>query len=118
MITAEEVSAIVGFAVSATDEDFRCKYSDTKGGYLTLALLEAALRSAKEICEYAPDKRTVVTGVGDSASYFGATACVKVGDVAIVIDGPNLADSSDALRKSGAENPMILIGKTVAARIP
>jgi len=118
MITAAEVGAIVGFTVTATDEQFRCKFSDSKGGYLTLALMEASLRSAKEICEYAPDKRTVVAGVGDSASYFGATTCVKLGDVAIIVDGPNLAESSDALRKAGAENPMILIAKTVASRIP
>lgn len=118
MISAEEVGAIVGFAVTMTDEQFRCKYTDAKGGYLTLSLMEASLRSAKEICDYAPDKRTVVTGVGDSASYFGSTACVKLGDVAIIVDGASVAERSTQLGQSGANNVFILIGKTVASRVP
>ena len=57
-------------------------------------------------------------GVGDSASYFGATACVKLGDVAIIVDGANLAEHSDALGKSGAESPYIAVAKLVASRVP
>jgi len=118
MITADEVAAIVGFSVTMTDEQFRCKFTDAKGGWLSVSLLEASLRSAKEICEYAPSKRTVVAGVGDSASYVGSTACIKLGDVAIIVDGASVAERSQPLQRSGAENVFIVIGKTIASRIP
>jgi hypothetical protein len=118
MITAEEVSRIVGFAVTAHDEQFRCKFTDAKNGWIQLELMESTSRSAHDICAYAPDKRTTVPGVGDSASYFGSTACVKLGDVMIVVDGSNLAGHSDALGKSGADKVEIKVAKLVASRIP
>jgi hypothetical protein len=118
MISAEEVAAIAGFPVTATDEQFRCKFTDAKAGWLSVKLMEASLTSAKDICEYASAKRTVVTGVGDAASYFGSTACVKVGDVMIVVDGASVAEHSPQLGHSGAENVFVLIGKTIAGRIP
>jgi hypothetical protein len=118
MISASEVGPIVGFSVVATDEQYRCKFTDGKNGYLTVKLMEAQLKAAKDICEYAPSKRTQVAGVGDSASYLGSTACVKVGDVAIIVDGANVAEHSAQLGKSGADNVFILIGKTIAGRIP
>lgn len=118
MITAAEVSGIVEFPVTARDEQFRCKFVDAKNGWLQLELMESTSRSADEICKYAPDKRTAVPGVGDSASYFGATACVKLGDVAIIVDGSNLAEHSAALGKSGADKPEIRVAKLVASRIP
>lgn len=118
MITAAEVSGIVGFPVTAHDEGFRCKFVDAKQGWLQLELMDWASRGAHDICDYAQAKRTVVPGVGDRASYLGATACVKVGDVAIIIDGANLAEHSPALGHSGAESPYILVGKLVATRIP
>lgn len=118
MITAAEVSGIVGFAVTAHDEGFRCKFVDPKNGWLQLELMEWTSRSAKDICEYARDKRTVVPGVGDSASYFGATACVKLGDVAIIVDASNLAADSPEIHRSGAETPQIRVAKLVASRIP
>ncbi len=118
MITADEVAAIVGFPLTMTDEQFRCKFTDAKGGWLSVSLLEASLKSAKDICEYAPSKRTNVPGVGDSASYFGSTVCVKLGDVAIIVDGANVAERSPQLQRSGAENVFIVIGKTIASRIP
>jgi hypothetical protein len=117
MITAAEVSAIVGFTVTSVDEGFRCKFPDSKGGWASLKLMEASLKSATEICDYAKAKRTVVPGVGDSTSYFGATVCTKVGDVAIIVDGADVAERSAQLQKSGAENPFVLIAKTVAGRI-
>jgi hypothetical protein len=118
MITAAEVSGIVGFTVTAQDDQYRCKFVDGKAGWLSLELMESTSRSAHDICEYAPDKRTAVPGVGDAASYFGATACVKLGDVAIVVDGANLSEHSDALGHSGAQKPEILVAKLVASRIP
>jgi hypothetical protein len=118
MITAEEVGAIVGFPVTSTDEQFRCTFTDAKAGWLSVKLMEAQLKAAKDICEYAPSKRTVVTGVGDAASYFGSTACVKVGDVMIVVDGASVAEHSAQLGKSGADNVFVVIGKTIAGRIP
>jgi hypothetical protein len=118
MITAAEVSSILQFPVTAHDEQYQCKFVDAKNGWLSLELMEASLRNAKEICEYAPDKRTVVPGVGDSASYFGGNACVKLGDVAIIVDGSNLGERSDATRKSGADMAEILVAKLVASRIP
>lgn len=118
MITAAEVAGIVGFNVTVQDDGFRCKFVDAKQGWLQLELMESTSRSAAEICGYAPDKRTIVPGVGDSASYLGATACVKLGDVAIIVDGANLAARSDALGRSGAQNPYILVAKLVAPRIP
>jgi len=118
MITAAEVSGIVGFTVTAHDDQFRCKFVDGKTGWLSLELMESTSRSARDICEYAPDKRTAVPGVGDAASYFGATACVKLGDVAIIVDGANLAEHSDALGHAGAQKPEILVAKLVASRIP
>jgi hypothetical protein len=118
MISAEEVGAIVGFPVTATDEQFRCKFTDARAGWLSVSLMEASLTSAKEICEYAPSKRTVVSGVGDSASYFGSTVCVKVGDVAIIVDGASVAEHSEQMRNSGENNVFVLVGKTIAGRIP
>ena len=118
MITAAEVSDIVGFAVTASDEHFRCKFVDPKNGWLQLELMEWTSRSAKEICEYAPDKRTAVPGVGDSASNFGATACVKLGDVAIIVDATNLAADSPSLHRPLPESPQIRVAKLVASRIP
>ncbi|HSN26246.1 MAG TPA: hypothetical protein VLT45_08170 [Kofleriaceae bacterium] len=118
MITAAEVSGIVGFPVTAQDDGFRCKFVDAKQGWLQVELMEASSRGAHDICEYAPAKRTVVPGVGDSASYLGATACVKLGDVAIVVDSSNLAEHSAELGKSGADSPSIRVAKLVASRIP
>lgn len=118
MITAAEVSSIVGFDVTVQDDGFRCKFVDDKHGWLQLELMESTSRGAADICGYAPDKRTVVPGVGDAASYFGATACVKLGDVAIIVDGADLAEHSSALGRSGAESPYILVAKLVASRIP
>jgi hypothetical protein len=118
MITAAEVSEILQFPVTANDEQYRCKFVDAKNGWLSLELMEASSRGAKETCEYAPDKRTAVPGVGDSASYFGATVCVKLGDVAIIVDGANLAEHSDALRGSGADKPEVRVAKLVSSRIP
>jgi hypothetical protein len=43
---------------------------------------------------------------------------VKVGDVAIIVDGASLAERSAQLGTSGADNAFILIGKTIAGRIP
>jgi len=118
MISASEVGAIVGFSVVPTEEQFRCKFTDGKNGYLTVKLMEAQLKAAKDICEYAPSKRTQVSGVGDSASYVGSTACVKVGDVMIIVDGANVAERSAQLGTSGADNAFILIGKPIASGIP
>ena len=118
MISAAEVTAIVGFTVTSVDERFRCKFPDAKNGWISLELIEASSRGAKQICEYAKDKRTVVPGVGDSTSYFGSTVCVKLGDVAIIVDGANIGERSDQLRKSGIDNVFVQIGKTVASRVP
>jgi hypothetical protein len=118
MVSAAEVSGILGFTVTAVDEQFRCKFVDDKQGWLSLELMESTSRSAKSICDYAPDKRTVVPGVGDKASYLGATVCVILGDVAIIVDGPNLREHSAALGGSGAQKPEVQIAKLVASRIP
>jgi hypothetical protein len=118
MISAAEVSAIVGFPVTATDEGFRCKFTDAKSGWISLELMQAELRGTKDICEYAKDKRTNVAGVGDRTSYFGSTVCTILGDVAIIVDGANVAEHSEQLRKSGADNVFVLVAKTVASRIP
>jgi hypothetical protein len=118
MISAEEVSSIVGFTVTSVDNQFECKYPDAKNGYVTVSLLQAQLKIAKDICDYAPDKRTRVPGIGDSTSYLGATVCVRLGDVAIIVDGSNIAMDSPAIHHGGAENPFVLIGKTIASRIP
>jgi hypothetical protein len=118
MITAAEVSSILQFPVTAQDEHYRCKFTDAKGGWLSLELMEASSRSAKEICEYAPDKRTTVAGVGDSASYVGATLCVKLGDVAIIIDGANLAEDSPAIHVPAERGPEVQVARLVVSRIP
>ena len=118
MISEGDVSGIVGFTVTAHDEGYRCKFVDAKNGWIQLELMEWTSRSAKDICEYAPDKRTVVPGVGDAASNFGATACVKRGDVAIIVDASNLAADSPEIHRSGAEMPQIRVAKRVASRIP
>ena len=118
MISAAEVSAIVGFPVTAADEGYRCKFTDAKSGWLSLSLMEAQLKSAKDICDYAPAKRTNVAGVGDRTSYLGSTVCTILGDVAIIVDGASVAEHSEQLRKSGADNVFVVIAKTVADRIP
>jgi len=118
MITAAEVSDIVGFAVTAHDEQFRCKFVDAKNGWLELELMEWTSRSAHDICSYAPDKRTAVPGVGDSASNLGAEVCAKVGDVAIIVDASNLAADSPALHRPVTDSPQVRVAKLVASRIP
>jgi hypothetical protein len=118
MITAAEVSGILQFTVTATDEHYRCKFVDAKGGWLSLELMEASSRSAKATCEYAPDHRKPIAGVGDSASYLGATLCVKLGDVAIVVDGGNLAEDSAAIHAPAERGPEVLVARLVASRIP
>lgn len=118
MITAAEVSGIVGFPVTAHDEGFRCKFVDAKNGWLELELMESTSRSAKDICEYGGTKRTAVPGVGDSASFLGATVCVKLGDVAIIVDASNLAVDSPEIHRRPPETPEIRVAKLVVSRIP
>jgi hypothetical protein len=117
-ISAAEVTAIVGFPVTAQDEGYRCKFVDAKNGWLQVELMPWSSRSAHDICAYGGDKRTVVPGVGDEAAYFGATACVKRGDVAIVVDATNLSVDSPAMHSRGAGTVQIRVAQLVATRIP
>lgn len=100
------------------DDGYRCRFNDAKQGWLQVELMDWTSRSAHDICDYAHDKRTVVPGVGDEASYLAATACVKRGDVAIVVDSSNLAEHSAELGRSGVDSPSIRVAKVVASRIP
>src|SRR5512141_1988793 len=48
-ISAAEVSDIVGFTVTAHDEQYRCKFVDPKDGWLQVELIDWASRSAHDI---------------------------------------------------------------------
>jgi hypothetical protein len=88
MISADEVSAILGAAVEQADEGYRCKYL-AGADYVTVKLTDSSLQGSQDSFQYAADHGSLPPGLGDGAALLGLTLFVNVGDVQVVVDGSN-----------------------------